>query len=280
MHYGYIATNFDYCGDARTLVDLARIAEDSGWDGFFTWDHIQSPHGEPAADPWVAFGAIAATTERIRFGPMVTPIPRRHIAKLAREAVTLDRLSGGRLILGVGAGGAEWPEYTAFGDFGDAKTRAAMLDEGLDVLARLFTGEAVDHRGEHYTVVTDGFAPSEQKPRIPLWVAATWPHKKPFRRAARWDGVYPMHKETMSGHVFTREEVSEMLAYIARHRGSEVAEECYDVCMFGMTRGPGDTKLVGTYAELGATWWHEASVPWLFSLDDVRARLRQGPPRV
>ena len=92
MQYGYLATNFDYCGNARTLVELAKMAEDAGWDGSFTWDHIQNPDHEPAADPWVAFGAIAACTERFRFGPMVTPIPRRHIAKLAREATTLDHL--------------------------------------------------------------------------------------------------------------------------------------------------------------------------------------------
>ncbi|TFH21795.1 MAG: LLM class flavin-dependent oxidoreductase [Myxococcales bacterium] len=277
MKYGYIATNFGYCGDARTLVELAKLAEDSGWDCFFTSDHIHYPGHEPAADPWVALAAVAVSTERILLGPMVTPLPRRHLAKLAREATTLDHLCGGRLILGVGSGGPALPEYTDFGDFGDAKTRAAMLDEGLGVLRALWSGEAVDHHGQHYTVVTEGFARPVQRPGIPIWVAATWPHKKPLRRAARWDGVYPMHRDTMKGHMFTRDELSELVAYVSEHRTNDGP---YDVCTFGMTSGPDDTSTVGAYAEVGATWWHDFSVPWLTSLDEVRARLRKGPPRV
>lgn len=277
MRYGYIATNFGYCGEARTLVELAKIAEEAGWDGFFTWDHIQFPGNEPTADPWVALGAMAASTQSIRLGPMVTPLPRRHIAKVAREATTLDHLSAGRLILGVGAGGADLPEYTAFGDFGDAKQRAAMLDEGLGVLDALFSGGPVEHHGAHYTVVTDGFGPPVQKPRIPLWVAATWPFKKPFRRAARWDGVFPMHKDALKGHLFTPQELADLVAYVTEHRSGGGP---YDVCMYGLTRGPDDTATVGAYAEQGATWWLDFSVPWLMSLEEVRTRLRKGPPRV
>lgn len=183
MNFGFYTPNFDFCGDPRVLADLAHEAEETGWGGFFIWDHLQ--FSEPAADPWVALAAMAMRTERIRLGPLITPVPRRHIAKLAREVLTLDHLSGGRVILGVGAGYPDFPEYTAFGDGGDAKIRAAKLDEGLEVLAGLWSGNPLKHHGVHYQVECPGFQPAVQKPRVPVWVAATWPSKKPLRRAAR-----------------------------------------------------------------------------------------------
>jgi alkanesulfonate monooxygenase SsuD/methylene tetrahydromethanopterin reductase-like flavin-dependent oxidoreductase (luciferase family) len=277
VKYGFIATNFDYCGDARLLSELAREAEGAGWDGFFLWDHLEWVGSEPAVDPWVALAAMAMATERIRLGPMITPLPRRHIAKLARETVSVDRLSGGRLILGVGAGGPNLPEYTAFGDFGDPKERAARLDEGLDVLTALWSGEPVKHQGRYYRAQTEGFAPPVQRPRIPVWVAATWPAKKPLRRAARWDGLAPLRQGTPEGKLLTPDEMREMLAYVSEHREGDGP---YDAAQFGVTRGPDDTSLVGAFAEAGATWWVEGVFTWLMDLDYTRKRIRSGPPRI
>ncbi len=175
MKYGYATPNFGFCGNPRTLVELAREAEDAGWDGFFLWDHIQLGSIEPTLDPWVALGAMAQATERIRLGTLITPLPRRRIAKLAREAVTLDHLSNGRAILGIGAGAPPLPEYTAFGDEGDPKVRGAMLDEGIDLLAALWSGKPIQHQGTFYRAETSGFQPPVQTPRIPIWVAATGP---------------------------------------------------------------------------------------------------------
>jgi alkanesulfonate monooxygenase SsuD/methylene tetrahydromethanopterin reductase-like flavin-dependent oxidoreductase (luciferase family) len=276
MKYGFITTNFDYCGDARLLSELAREAENAGWDGFFLWDHIQWG-GEPTVDPWVALSAIAMTTERIRIGPMVTPLPRRHIAKLARETVSLDRLSRGRLILGVGAGGTGRPEYTAFGDFGDPKQRAARLDEGLDVLTALWSGGPVEHSGTYYRAETEGFAPPQQTPRIPIWVAATWPAKKPLRRAARWDGLAPLHSGTPEGKLLKPQEIREMADYVNGHRTNAGP---FDVAQFGVTRNADDTTRVGSFAEAGATWWVEGVFTWLMDLDYTRERIRSGPPRI
>jgi alkanesulfonate monooxygenase SsuD/methylene tetrahydromethanopterin reductase-like flavin-dependent oxidoreductase (luciferase family) len=168
---------FDQLADPRVLVELAEAAEERGWDGFFLWDHIayRAPV-RAVADPWIALAAIAGATEMLRLGPMVTPLPRRRVQKLARETVTLDHLSGGRLTFGVGLGGAEDIELEPFGEEVDPRKRARLLDERLERLTELWGGE---------------FEPTPmQQPRIPVWVAARWPNRRPVRRAARWDGLF------------------------------------------------------------------------------------------
>jgi alkanesulfonate monooxygenase SsuD/methylene tetrahydromethanopterin reductase-like flavin-dependent oxidoreductase (luciferase family) len=185
MQYALDLPPFGELADARALAALAHEAEDAGWDGFFIWDHIQTEPSMPVADPWVALSALAMTTERIRLGALVTPLPRRRPWKLARETVTLDRLSNGRLILGVGIGSDHWHhELSTFGEPVDDQTRAAMLDEGLEVLTGLWSGEPFSHQGQHYTVQSARFLPMPvQSPRIPIWVAGIWPRKAPLRRA-------------------------------------------------------------------------------------------------
>src|SRR5215211_309557 len=131
MRYAINMPHFGPFGDPRRLAELAREAEQAGWDGFFLWDHLLFEQPLPMVDPWVAMAAMAMTTERIKLGALVTPLPRRRPRKLAREIVTLDHLSNGRLIVGVGIGGDWWGEYSAFGESPDDKLHAAMLDEGL-----------------------------------------------------------------------------------------------------------------------------------------------------
>jgi alkanesulfonate monooxygenase SsuD/methylene tetrahydromethanopterin reductase-like flavin-dependent oxidoreductase (luciferase family) len=163
------------------VAQLAARSEQKGWDGFFVWDHVA--YREPVrrvADPWITLAAVAIATSRVTIGPLVTPIPRRRPHQLARETVTLDRLSGGRLVLGVGLGSARTGEFTPerFGEEGDARARARLLDDGLERLVAYWEGE---------------FEPRpEQRPRIPVWVAATWPNRRPLLRAARWEGLFPV----------------------------------------------------------------------------------------
>ena len=174
---GIFLPPFDELVDPRTLVELAQAAEERGWDGFFLWDHIAYRAPVRAlADPWIALAAIAGATEKLRLGPLVTPLPRRRVQKVARETVTLDRLSGGRLTFGVGLGGAEGVELEPFGEEVDPRKRARLLDEGLERLTELWGGEFEP--------------PPVQEPRIPIWVAARWPNRRPVRRAARWDGLF------------------------------------------------------------------------------------------
>jgi alkanesulfonate monooxygenase SsuD/methylene tetrahydromethanopterin reductase-like flavin-dependent oxidoreductase (luciferase family) len=179
-------------GDPLLLTDLAVAAEDSGWDAFFIWDHLlYRDQRWPVADPTVVIAAVAARTSRIRFGVLMNQLARRRVGKVARESVTLDRLSGGRLILGAGLGSVP-EEFTAFGEPGDLRERAARLDESLEVLTELWRGEPVTFHGEHVTVTgVTMLPPPLQQPRIPIWCGGRWPNKAPFRRAARWDGVMP-----------------------------------------------------------------------------------------
>jgi hypothetical protein len=178
MQFAIDIPNFGSGGDPRVLVDLAVRAEDAGRDGFFTWDHILV---DPSwtleiADPWIALAAIAQATTRIRLGPMVAALPRRRPAKLARETASLDRLSDGRLILGVGLGWPSQAEFGCFGDQVDLARRGAMVDEGLAILEGLWRGEPFSFTGTHYRVGTATFLPRPvQEPRIPIWVAALRP---------------------------------------------------------------------------------------------------------
>jgi alkanesulfonate monooxygenase SsuD/methylene tetrahydromethanopterin reductase-like flavin-dependent oxidoreductase (luciferase family) len=174
---GIFLAPFDDLVDPRLLGELAQSAEARGWEGFFLWDHVAyRPPVRAVADPWVALAAIACATHSLRLGPMVTPLSRRRVHKLARETVTLDHLSRGRLTLGAGLGSDRNGELEPFGEVVDPRERARLLDQGLERLSEFWDGE---------------FEPRPlQRPRIPVWLAARWPNRRPVRRAARWDGLF------------------------------------------------------------------------------------------
>jgi alkanesulfonate monooxygenase SsuD/methylene tetrahydromethanopterin reductase-like flavin-dependent oxidoreductase (luciferase family) len=282
MRYAVNVPNFEDYGDARTVAGLAADAEAAGWDGFFVWDHLAFVKAWRLriADPWVLLTAVALATERLRLGPMVTPLPRRRPWKLARETVTLDRLSGGRLVLGVGLGEPPEDEYGSFGEPTDPVVRAAMLDEGLEVLTRLWSGETVSFQGRHYRVDQVAFQPTPvQRPRIPIWVAGAWPRPGPLRRAARFDGSCPL-KVDATGELATLEpdELRQLLAVVRRHRADPAAP--FDVLLGGTT--PPDSAaaraMLEPLAEAGMTWWQETVDPRQTDLATFRRRVRQGPP--
>lgn len=185
---------FGALADPHAIADIARAAEERGWDGLFVWDHLLSPvAGEwDIADPWISLAGAAMVTERIRLGPMVTPLPRRRVVKLARETVSLDQLSRGRLILGLGTGRDVWREYSAFGDDGDPRHLGQVLDEGAAVLTALWGGESVNHHGA-LTVDDVRIIPRPvQQPRIPVWFGTNRTTGGPVQRAARYDGIFPL----------------------------------------------------------------------------------------
>ncbi len=195
---GIFLAPFDELADPQALVELAQRAERSGWDGFFLWDHVNyRPPVSAVADPWIALAAIAAATEQLRLGPMVTPLSRRRVQKVARETVTLDLLSAGRLTLGVGLGSDLNGELEPFGEEGDPRKRAELLDSGLDRLASFWAGE---------------FEPRPvRSPRIPVWVAGRWKtRRRPLERAARWDGFFPIEVPSPAALEQLAEEVAEL----------------------------------------------------------------------
>jgi probable F420-dependent oxidoreductase len=293
MKYGLYVPNFGVFGDPHNVIRLAKDAEENGWDGLFLWDHISSqPLGPDSssvgwnmADPWIALAGAAVVTSRVRLGTAVTPIPRRRPQKIARETVTLDRLSNGRVVLGVGSGGGT-SEYDLLGEETDARIRGEMLDEALDVITRLWSGSEVNHIGAHYRVEGAHFLPTPvQQPRIPIWVGGFWPHRKPMRRAARWDGVMPLMPEYGEREF---QLLKECVDYVYEQR---TGGEPFDVVY--ASDSPGDrpdeaAELVGRFRDLGVTWWLESIAPYRFKgeVDDpwdfelLRERVLQGPPAV
>jgi alkanesulfonate monooxygenase SsuD/methylene tetrahydromethanopterin reductase-like flavin-dependent oxidoreductase (luciferase family) len=277
--YGINVPNFgSVYYDPKTLSDMAREAEEAGWDGFFIWDHISfdKKWTVPCVDPWVALTAIAIKTERINIGTLVTPLARRRPWKLARETVSIDHISKGRLILGVGLGVPR--DFEAFGEEADNRVRGEKMDEALDILTGLWTGKKFSHSGKHYQLDEVTFLPKPvQAPRIPIWVACMWPNKRPLRRAARWDGVVPLsigYPKNLTPH-----DVKKIIAHVSSHRATL---KSFDVCVSGTTPSNPEegAKIVQPYVEAGATWWSESISDMRGSSEEMRERINQGPPRV
>jgi len=257
---------FDDLAEPAVVARLAAEAEEAGWHGVFVWDHLRwrAPVRQ-VADPWITLAAIATTTERLRFGPMVTPLARRRPAKVAKETATLDRLSGGRLTLGVGLGSNRFgDELRATGEELDDRRRAQMLDESLEILAAAWSGEPVHHHSRHYTVDGISFLPRPvQRPGVPVWAAGLPGNVKPLRRAARHDGFFPVNLEHP-------DQVAEIVTTITYLRQAETTP--YD---FAIPLPPGADP--APYAKAGATWWLVEFSPETMSLDQVRGVLRDGP---
>ena len=263
LRLGLSLPNF---AEPEALVDLAVEAEAAGWDGVFLWDHL---HGSPAfpvptADPWVVLGALAVLTERITLGTGITPVPRRQPEKLARETVTVDHLSGGRLVLGVGLG--EPPEeHTAYGRSADRATLAARLDEGLEVLTGLWAGEPYSHHGGHFTVQDAQYLPvPAQRPRIPVWVSCTFPPTGPLARAARWDGAI-LAALGAGGTIdpVTPGQVRDAVTTIEAQRAPDAGPLAVALVTPGLPAEPEQAA----YADAGVTWL--LATGWLDAMEEL-----------
>ena len=255
MRSGLFMPIFDALADPALVARLSAEAEEAGWDGFFLWDHVR--WREPVvevADAWITLAAIATATQAIRLGPMVTPLARRRPVKVARETATLDRLSGGRLTLGVGLGSDEWgSEYSITGEELDDRKRAKMLDEALEILQAAWSGELVRHRGEHYTVDAMRFLPRPVQRPVPIWVAGLYGKPRPLRRAARYQGFFPVNVEHP-------DQLAEIAAALPEGHDL-VASLAPDV-------DP------APYVEAGATWWVVEVAAESATADTLRGLLR------
>src|SRR5829696_2094198 len=270
MRLGLYIPLFDELADPALVARLCAEAEEAGWDGVFVWDHVR--WHEPVtdvADTQITLAAIACATERIRLGPMVTPLARRRPVKVARETATLDRLSRGRLTLGVGLGSDTFgSEYSMTGEELDDRRRAQMLDESLEILVAAWSGEPVNHHGDHFTVDGMRFLPRPvQRPGVPVWVAGFYGKPRPLRRAARHQGFFPVNLE----HPEQLAEIVAQLTVLREEAGTDAAEP-YDVVA---ALPPGGDP--APYAAAGATWWVVDFPGDAVSVDEVRGVIRDGP---
>jgi alkanesulfonate monooxygenase SsuD/methylene tetrahydromethanopterin reductase-like flavin-dependent oxidoreductase (luciferase family) len=267
--------NFGAFAEPRAFVALARAAEVAGWDGLFVWDHILTDEQVPIADPWVLLTAAACETERIRLGTMVTPLPRRRPWKLARELATLDQLSNGRMILGVGIGDDSMGEYSSFGEETDERRHGAMLDEGLEILCGLWSGMPFGFEGKNYSVRETVFLPPPvQRPRIPIFVAGRWPNRRPMRRAAKWDGVVPVGRDGP----LTPAQCREVIEFTHELRPSKEPFEVVVVkpLVFGNTAA--NHENAAAFEAAGATWF-EVGFSGSDGVQRVMEAVKAGPPR-
>ncbi|MFW9870351.1 MAG: LLM class flavin-dependent oxidoreductase [Candidatus Thorarchaeota archaeon] len=270
MKLGVSIANFGVSSEPRDYIKLAKAVENAGWDGFFLWDHLNWRGNLPNYDTWTLLSAIAANTEKVLIGPLVTALPRRRPQKVAREALTIDHLSRGRFVLGVGLG---WPpkhEFRAFGEPFDDTTRAKMLDEALEVITGLWSGEQFSFQGRYYQVDNVSYQPTPyNKNGIPIWNGGTWPKKGPFRRAARYDGIVPAGANTKA-------KFRDMMSFVDKYRTKSGSFDW--VCSTGYISNKKRETFVNEFNGVGATWYIES---WgTQAYEKQISRVKRGPPLI
>jgi alkanesulfonate monooxygenase SsuD/methylene tetrahydromethanopterin reductase-like flavin-dependent oxidoreductase (luciferase family) len=285
MKFGISISNLGMYSDFDGLIALTQDAEEAGWDGIFPWDHIlHKPRADSRViDPWIALAAIASNTKKMILGPMVTPLARRRPWKVARESVSLDHLSKGRLILGVGLGSVVNQDFKRFGEEIDNKVRGEKLDESLEILLGLWRGKPFSFSGKHYRIEEDTVflpKPYGDKDRIPIWVGGgrwSW-RMKPFRRAARFEGTFPEFTDRSGEKVAKYFE--NVAGYIEQCKGNLKG---FDFVTLG--KAPRSRKKIKEYfapiLKSGKiTWWVERVYSWKGNLEQIRKKVREGPPDV
>ena len=258
---GLFVAPFDALADPRVIGDLAARAEEAGWEGFFLWDHLQ--YGDRVtdiADVWTCCAAVAMRTSRVLFGPMVTPLARRRPQVLARQAASLAQLSGGRFVLGLGLGDDWVGEFSAYGDEVSPRVRGAMLDEGLEVLTGLLSGDVVEHDGPHYAAHGVRHLPA---PPVPIWLAGRFPNAVPLRRAARHDGFFVIG---LGG--------PDDLATVVRDVDAQSPRPGFDLVVDLRTDQDPEPWL-----DRGASWVLTRIGPFDLDLAEVERLVDAGPPR-
>jgi alkanesulfonate monooxygenase SsuD/methylene tetrahydromethanopterin reductase-like flavin-dependent oxidoreductase (luciferase family) len=278
MRYGVDISSAGAWGDPRTIAELAALAERSGWDGVFLEDYVFFHSGHAMYDPWVTLAAVAVATERVTIGTLVTPLARRRPWKVAAEAMTVDHLSDGRMVLGVGLGDPASADFRGVGEPDDARTLAAVLDESLQVLAALWTGEPVTYHGVHVRVDDVRLrARPVQRPRIPIWVGGCLARAGPRERALRWDGACLYGVPVGGWRDLTAADVRDLRKSARDRRG----DDDFVVAVGGRQRRDdlaAEVDYVTSLAEAGTDWWHEYIEPDT-PLEVARARIESGPIR-
>jgi|WetSurMetagenome_2_1015567.scaffolds.fasta_scaffold350942_1 probable F420-dependent oxidoreductase len=271
MNYAIDIATLGDLADPRRVVELAVAAEEAGWQGLFVWDHLAFSWGVPSGDPWVMLSAVAQATQRLKIGTAVTPVPRRRPQVLANTVATLDLLSQGRVIFGAGLGGVP-QEFAAYGEPEESRQRALALDEGLEVMDRLWSGEPVNYEGACFRVHGVTLSPLPvQRPRVPVWVGGE--SRAALRRAARWDGWVAGGDNEKCEMVKTPAQVAEMAGFIRTVRTTDLP---FNIALTGVSR-PADGPMLKEYADAGVTWWLESIHGFRGSFEELKARVQAGP---
>ena len=274
MQYGLDVSITGAYAEVALLADLAALAEASGWDGFFVQDGVLPAQSEAMIDPWLALCAIALATKRLRIGALMTPMAVYRPWQLARQAVSLDHLSGGRLIFGAGLGFKD-EDFLAVGEDATARVRAEKLDEGLALLHLFWKGVPFSFTGKHYQIRQAQLLPTPiQSPSIPIWIAGVWPHRKPLRRAATFDGLY-IASEQATGEPLTPTDLHEAVTYV---RSQRQQTSPFDVVFAGVTEATQAAAVIQPYVQAGATWWLEGIWVERGGVQQMRERIQHGPP--
>ena len=277
MKHGIFLPPFGELADPRRVARLAADAEQAGWDGIYLWDHMLAVPGMAVAEAWTTMAAIAMATSRLRLGAMVTPLARRRPWVLARQVATLDQLSGGRLVVGIGLGDDGWREFSAFGDETAPRVRGELLDESLEILQGLLTGNALLHAGRHFAIDASPMLPTPVQDPVPIWAAVRWPNRKPLARAARLQGCFPIFPNAGSRPAPPPADlivqVRAELTGLGAARSLDVAVCCALHLLPEAERRPA----AATLADAGVTWLLEAFAPGQDAAE-VEAYVHGGPP--
>lgn len=278
MKHGIFLPPFDELAEPRRVARLAADAEQAGWDGFYLWDHMLAEPGMAVAEAWTTLAAIAMTTQRVRIGAMVTPLARRRPWVLARQIATLDRLCGGRLDVGIGLGDDGWREFSAFGDEASPRTRGELLDESLEIIQDLLSGNEVARAGRHFSIDTAPVLPVPVQDPVPFWAAVRWPNRRPLARAARLQGCFPIFAG--SGQLPPPPGAADLAELRAELAGLG-APRSLDVAVRVSLHQLADAarpEAAAALAEAGVTWLLEAFAPGQDAAE-IEAYVRSGPVR-
>jgi hypothetical protein len=279
MKFGFVLP----FGSARDAAESAKVAEQAGWDGFFVWEPVWG------IDAWVSMTAAAMVTSKIMLGTMLSPISRMRPWDLAGKAVTLDHLSNGRVIISVGLGAID----TGFADFGevtDRKTRAELVDEGIDILHGLWKGQPFNYNGKHYKIKENKFIHQPPNPlnnsRVPIWMVGAWGSDKSMRRVLKCDGLLPQkvrppNSDPNEHAAITPAELHDIIAWVRANRTATTPFDYVIEAPFGVDPVK-EAEIMAPWQEAGATWWIDSM--WMAENNDegkrkVRERIELGPVR-
>jgi len=277
VKHGIFLPPFAEFASPRRVAELAAAAEQAGWDGFYLWDHMLAEPGVPVAEAWTTLTAIAMTTTGIRLGALVTPLARRRPWVLARQIATLDQLSGGRLVAGIGLGDDGWREFSAFGEETSPRARGELLDESLEVLLRLLSGNEVHYRGSRLVVDSGPMLPRPVQDPVPVWAGCWWPNRKPLARAARLQGCFPIFPD--SGQRSAAPRVTDLTALRAELTalGGPASLDIAVCCALHRLSPAERGDVVGGLREAGVTWLLEGFSPGQDPAE-VQSYVRAGAP--